>query len=236
MTTAKPDAKWCRIADALTTTVTTAPPGTRLPTEAQLAAEHAVNRHTIRRAIDHLVRAGLVRVEQGRGSFVAETLIDYEVQPRTRFNEWIRRHNREPAGEILTLRHHPATPQTAAALAIEPGAPTLILHRLGRADGTPISLAKHHFDPARHPTLEAALRTAPTISAALATAGIADYRRLSTKVTARLPTPSEATLLNLPRTRPLLVCENLNVDATGTVIEFGLALYPSTRVQVVIEP
>src|SRR5881227_3477935 len=73
-------------------------PGAKLPTEAQLAARFDVNRHTVRRAIESLVRNGLVRVEQGRGSFVAEDVLGYEVSARTRFSEWIRRHNKEPSG------------------------------------------------------------------------------------------------------------------------------------------
>src|SRR5271156_5240021 len=66
------------------------PPGARLPTEAELSARFAVNRHTVRRALEELSRGGLIRVEQGRGSFVAEDVIDYTVAPRTRFSEWIR--------------------------------------------------------------------------------------------------------------------------------------------------
>ena len=61
-------------------------PGARLPTEAQLAVRFGVNRHTIRRALEELSRNGLVRVEQGRDSFVAEDVLDYEVAARTRFS------------------------------------------------------------------------------------------------------------------------------------------------------
>ncbi len=73
-------------------------PGARLPTEAELSQHFRVNRHTVRRALEELSRAGLVRVEQGRGSFVAEDVIEYAVEPRTRFSEWIRKHNKEPSG------------------------------------------------------------------------------------------------------------------------------------------
>ena len=79
-------------------------PGTRLPTEAEFSARFGVNRHTIRRAVDTLVRNGQVRVEQGRGAFVADDLLDYEISPRTRFSERIRRHNRVPDGHLLRLR------------------------------------------------------------------------------------------------------------------------------------
>src|SRR6202042_3283321 len=81
----------------------TYPPGGRLPTEADLSARFNVNRHTVRRALEELSRGGLIRVEQGRGSFVTEDVLDYTVGPRTRFTEWIHRHNKEPSGRVLQL-------------------------------------------------------------------------------------------------------------------------------------
>src|SRR5580698_4595501 len=94
----------------------TYPPGARLATEAQLATRFSVNRHTIRRALEELSRNGLVRVEQGRGSFVAEDVLDYAVAPRTRFSEWIRRQNKEPSGRIIDLREIAADATVAAGL------------------------------------------------------------------------------------------------------------------------
>src|ERR1700733_2427409 len=91
-------------------------PGTRLPTEAELSARFGVNRHTVRRALEELSRDGLVRVEQGRGSFVAEDVLDYNVEARTRFSEWIRKHNKEPSGLIRQLREVPADQGGAAGL------------------------------------------------------------------------------------------------------------------------
>lgn len=211
-------------------------PGDRLPTEAQLAARHGVNRHTVRRAIETLVRSGLVRVEQGRGSFVAEDRIDYTVQPRTRFNEWIRQQNKEPTGRILQIAQVSATTQVAAGLGVPPGAAVALLWRLGMADGTPVSLTSHHFSLDARPGLLDALRTAPSITAALHSVGVADYRRRVTRVAARMPTATEAGLLRVPRSRPLLVCENVNVDLGGDIVEFGIAQYPSSRVQIMFEP
>ncbi len=210
--------------------------GDKLPTEAQLSARFAVNRHTVRRALEELSRQGLVRVEQGRGSFVAEESIDYEVVPRTRFSEWIRRHNKEPSGRVLDLRDVTADSATAAALGLRPGARVVRFERLGLADDMPVSLSMHHFSQARLPGLMAALRDGASITAALASCGVADYMRQSTRVTARLPTPSEAELLRTPRNRPLLVAENINVDREGNVIEFAIGRYPTPRVQMVFEP
>lgn len=211
-------------------------PGERLLTEAELAAQHGVNRHTVRRAIESLVRTGLVRVEQGRGSFVAEDRIDYAVQPRTRFNEWIRRQNKEPTGQTLHIRPVAASIQVAAGLGVARGTTVALFGRLGMADGVPISLASHYFLLAGRPALLDALRAAPTITDALRSVGVLDYRRKVTRVSARMPTPTEAGLLQVPRSRPLLICENVNVDLSGAIVEFGVSSYPSTRVQVMFEP
>jgi len=232
------DTIWQQIATTLRAEIAagTPPPGGRLPSEAALAARFAVNRHTVRRALDALAREGLIQIAQGRGSFVAEDVLDYAIGPRTRFSEWIRRHNREPGGQVLRLIELPAEASVARGLGVAEGGPVILLERLGLADGRPVSLTTHHFPAALGPGLLDALRDWPGISAALAAIGIADYRRQVSRVTARAPTAEEAALLRIPRSRPLLVAENVNVDAAGRVVEFGLARYPTPRVQLVFEP
>ena len=231
-------AVWKRIEMALREEIGSGalPSGSRLPTEAQLALRFGVNRHTIRRAVEALSRAGLVRVEQGRGSFVAEDVLDYAVSTRTRFSEWIRRHNKEPSGQIVDLRLIGADAFTAAGLAVPVGAEIVVMERLGFADGRPVSLATHSFPAERFPLLHSHLRNGAGISEALAACGLPDYRRQTTKVTARLPNSREASLLRMPKTQPLLVTENINVDPDGRVVEFGLGRYPTPRVQIVFEP
>jgi GntR family phosphonate transport system transcriptional regulator len=60
--------------------------------------------------------------------------------------------------------------------------------------------------------------------------------RLQTRVTARLPTQTEAGLLRMARNRPVLITENINVDRAGAIIEFAYGCYPTPRVQIVFEP
>jgi GntR family phosphonate transport system transcriptional regulator len=47
-------------------------PGDKLPPEQVLANRFAVNRHTLRRAVDELVKVGLVERRWGVGVFVLE--------------------------------------------------------------------------------------------------------------------------------------------------------------------
>ena len=239
MTDASPAVpQWRRIAQSIGSEIGSRglQPGARLPTEAELAARFGVNRHTVRRALDQLVRAGLVRTERGRGTFVAEDVIAYPVVARTRFNEWIRKQNREPSGQVLHVREQAASAHVAAGLGVAEGSMVVWMERLGLASGTPVSLGSHYFAPARLPGILEALRASDTVTAALRAVGVPDYVRQSTRVSARMPSMVEADLLQVSRSQPVLVTDNVNVDAGGRIVEFGVTRYPSTRVQVVFEP
>jgi GntR family transcriptional regulator, phosphonate transport system regulatory protein len=228
---------WRQIATTLEREIATGTrrAGERLPTEAVLSAQFNVNRHTVRRALEALTARGLVRVEQGRGSFVAEDVLDYPLGGRTRFSETIRRQNREPQGRILELKEMPSDSLVADALGIRRGRPVLRVVRLGLADGKPIVIGKHHFPLPRFTPLADLLHANASISAALAACRVPDYRRRVTRVTARMPTPEEASLLEQSRTRPVLASEALNTDAAGQAVDFTLGCYAAGRVQIVVE-
>ncbi|WP_431269447.1 phosphonate metabolism transcriptional regulator PhnF [Dankookia sp. P2] len=230
-------ALWRQIVGALEAQIGTGglTPGTRLPTEAELSARFAVNRHTVRRAMEELQVRGLVRIEQGRGSFVAEDVLDYPLGPRTRFSETIRRQNREPQGRILRLEEIDADGQVAEALKLRRNRPVVIAERLGLVDGRPVVLGAHYFSAARFPGIARLLAENPSVTHALATLGVADYRRLSTRITARMPTAEEATVLEQSRTRPVLVTEAVNVDNSGEPVELSIACYAAGRMQILVE-
>ena len=210
-------------------------PGARLPTEQAFTARFAVNRHTVRRAMEELEASGLVRVEQGRGTFVAEDVLDYRLGARTRFTEVIRQQNREPSGRVLGIAEVPADAAVAAALGLGRGRPVVKAERLGLADGRPVVVGTHFFPAARFPRIAAELAADPSITRALAAGGVPDYRRRTTRVTARMPTPEEADLLQQSRARPVLVAETVNTDPSGEPVEAGWSCYAAGRVQLVVE-
>jgi GntR family transcriptional regulator, phosphonate transport system regulatory protein len=210
-------------------------PGTRLPTEADFAAYFQVNRHTVRRAMEVLAAQGLVRVEQGRGSFVSEEILDYPLGPRTRFSESIRRQNREPAGVILAIEQMPADAMIADALAITHGRPVLFAKRLCLADQRPVAVGYHYLPVERFPQIGEMLAANPSITAALSASGLPNYRRKLTRIGARMPSVEEARLLEQARSRPVLVTEAVNVDAEGQAVELSIACYAAARMQLLVE-
>jgi len=211
-------------------------PGAHVPTEQQLSERFGVNRHTVRRATATLEEEGLIRVEQGRGMFVAEHVIDYTVGKRTRFTENISRQSRAPGGRVLKTKRMKADAMISDALYIPRGTPVGMLQRLGEADGRPVTLAEHYFNLKRFPDIMERIAAYGSISRALEELGIPDYLRKITKVTTRLPDRTEAELLQQPRTRPILISESVNIDPNGVPIELGVTRFAGDRVQLIFVP
>lgn len=212
------------------------PPGARLPTELELARRFSVNRHTLRRAMSALQDEGLVRVEQGRGTFVQEQVIDYQIGRRTRFTDTITRIGRAPDGHLLKSRTGPGDATVLKQLDLSPGASVVMLDVLRRVDDRPIYFTTHYLPAERFAEIDMRYQTTKSLTAAFASYGVTDYFRKVSRITARMPTPEEAALLEQPRTLPVLITENVNVDVDGRPIEFTCARAAAARLQIVIEP
>lgn len=210
-------------------------PGDRLPSENTLAGRYGVNRHTIRRAMAALERAGLVRVEQGRGAFVREPVINYPVGRRTRFSENLTRQRRAPGNVLLEAVDTEADGPVAAALGIRPGDVVTRITSAGEADGRRINYCHSYFPRTLFPGMATVYRQLGSVTQTLEHFKVRDYFRKSTRIIARMPTTLEARELGQPRTRPVLITESVNVDARGVPVEFGVSLFASDWVQIVVD-
>lgn len=208
-------------------------PGEQLPPEPELAARFSVNRHTIRRAMGELELSGLVRIEQGRGTFVQEHAIDYAIGRRTRFSQNLAAQGMRGHSEIVDAQLTRA-PEVARHLGLSRTAKVLHVQMIGKAESRTIDVAEHYFDPARFPGLDERLRELGSISRALAQYGIADYTRKWSRITAAVPTAPVARLLNQPKTRPVLQVEALNVDLDGKPLQYSMTRFAGDWVQLTV--
>ena len=208
--------------------------GDSLPPERVLAERFEVNRHTFRQSMAALAEDDLVQIEQGRGTFVQDVVLDYRLTSRTRFSEIVSRQNRTPGGRLLRSEELEATTAIIAALGGD-ASRCVLLETLSETDGRPISIGAHHFPLLRFARMPALFAETGSISAALARLGVADCSRQSTRVMALLPDTEEARLLRQSRNRPVLVTEAVNADSDGEPIEFGIARFASDRVQILVE-
>ena len=230
------EALWKQIALALENDIrcgTFAEGGQRLPTEQTLRTRFAVNRHTVRRAIQALAEKGLVRTEQGRGVFVNIEMVEYPLGRRVRFSESLTAQQKAPKGRILHIGRVPAPLDAREALELETSDNAWRVDRLGFSEDRPITLSSHYFSYHRFPKLADAFHENDSITKALKRSGVTDYERRETRIHARPATAEETRILELPRGRPVLVTEGINIDSNALPVEFSIARFAADRVQLV---
>ena len=195
-------------------------PGEKLPNDLELALKYGVNRHTVRYAIRALEQEGLLRVEQGRGTFVVDHPTPYLLSPQTRLTDNLISQGRLARRKILSAATIPADERLAGYLGLQARDDVLRIDTLSYQDEIPIVIAHSYFPARRTPGLLDKFSGANSISTALRRIGIDDYSQQWVTISARLPSAQEARLLGMSTSAPVFVKESL--DCSGRVpIKFG---------------
>ena len=227
-------ALWRQIADQIRLGIATGNLGSdgKLPPELALSERFGVNRHTVRAAIAALVQEGVLRAEQGRGTFIeARKKLSYPITKRTRFSTGLEGQVRERRSTLLAHAVEPATERVAEALALTAGAPALRMELLSEVDGRPLSRGTGWFDAERFSGFDKIYVETQSITAAFRRYGIDDYLRRSTVVSARHADPADLRDLGLSPGAIVLVTVAVNVDMEGRPIEFAETRFAADRVE-----
>lgn len=131
-------------------------PGTRLPSENELADLYETSRPTVRRAIARLKAEGLVVTEQGRATFVRPSPhvrlllsgTSYRKHRRaglTGFNAQVREQGQQPLQRLLAVTTVPAPDEVALRLALDETAPVVVRRRLFLVDDQPVALCDSYY-------------------------------------------------------------------------------------------
>ncbi|WP_294644937.1 phosphonate metabolism transcriptional regulator PhnF [uncultured Aureimonas sp.] len=228
--------RWRRVADRIRASIADGSVAEQLPPETELAERYAVNRHTVRRAIQSLAAEGLLRSERGRGTFVNAPAprLAYPVGPRTRFSENVTAQGQRPAGRLIRSETVRADPALAAMLDCPIGAALARLDTLSVASGLPLSVSTGYFPADRFPNIVRDYAETGSITEALRRHGLPDYRRLETRITAERVHPSDAAHLDLPPDSIVLISSAIDVDAEDRPVQALRSRFPADRMELVI--
>jgi GntR family phosphonate transport system transcriptional regulator len=227
---------WEQIATEITAAISngTYLPGQRLPTEHSLANQFGVNRHTIRRSLSNLCSQGLLRVIQGSGTYVEEFAVDLLLTKRTRLHQSLEQAGLKGGLQVLKSQTVVASTDLAHKLKVPVRTKLLLMQTIGEASNFPLSVSERYFPLPRFSGLEASVLQTGSITAAFSACGVADYTRLTSRITADMPKVELAGLLKQPATRPVLLVESVNIDAQGVPIEFATTWFAGDRVSLTV--
>ena len=207
------------------------PPGVRLPTEAEYAAQFKVSIAPVRQALLDLAAAGLITRQKGRGTFVRDAPVEEEIDLLTSFTASLRRRGVAFRMQVLDHRALVSPLEVSRALGLRAGAKVVRLLRLAWINDQPGALVDawlpsppfgrlveyRDFDSGRslYATLEADFDVH---------LGMARSRLEVARATAE-----ESRLLRLAESTPILRMASVTQDNVGRAVEAAWVTYRADR-------
>jgi GntR family transcriptional regulator len=202
-----------------------------LPSERELSRTYGVSRLTVRQAIDSLVQRGLLRREQGIGTFVAQPKV-VQVFPTTLgFSARMRKGGHLTLNRVLSHTVQEARSSVARRLRLAEGTEVTCLVRLRIVDNEPLMLERSYLSLQRFPDLlgdDFAVRSLYEVLAARY--GIQIYE-LDQTLEPVLMTAYEAELLNSTPGSPAMLMEVVALAGEEDPFEFSKAIVRGDKCQ-----
>lgn len=193
-------------------------PGDPFENELALVARLRLSRPTIRKAMNELVRQGLLVRRRGVGTHVASQVVHKRDGLTTLFDE-LRASGREPRTQVLRLQASRPHPIAAEALGLSPETPLVYLERLRYSDGVPLVVLRSWLPPSLTD-----VRAEDFVDHGLydVLAGRGMHKaEAHQRIRARLATSRERHLLALAAVDAVLTVQWTSFDAEGRGLEYG---------------
>ncbi len=191
-----------------------------LPSERTLSARLGISRVTVRKSLDELARAGMLRRRQGARTVVAKR-VQKTLSTLTGFSDELRARGSVPGHRWLSRQTVLPTPSEAMALGIAGDDAVVRLVRVRLADGRPLAIERATVPQAILPSGEL---VGASLYEALTSLGAAPVRGMQ-RIRAGIMTQVDATLLEHEVGAPLLIIERRCFLADGRAVEFTETRY-----------
>lgn len=203
-------------------------PGDKLPSESKLCKFHNVSPMTVRRAIDILVKEGVVTTEQGRGTFV-KSIKFWEATFHLQALQKLFSNDRETKIKILEASIVPADARISEKMSLNPGDKTIYLRRLIFLQNKPFIYHREYviYDPQR-PIVESEMEV-------IAFSGIFEGRansslkRSDLSIEAIILNNEEARILQTPQGSAAFLLEHTFYDFDDKPVSWGWLICPGDR-------
>jgi GntR family transcriptional regulator len=207
------------------------PDGAQLPNEAKLSEMLGVSRITMRHALRNMEEWGLLRREQGRGTFVRSSTVIAGARGPTSLTQEMADRGLPVGSRILELSEIPADNAIASALEIREGAAVVRLRRLRLGGGLPIGIQTAHLLAKRVPGLVGMSEPLISLYATLrARFGLVPQSALEVYRVGAI-SAEDAELLDVSTGSPVFIVQRTTSDARGPY-EFTVSTMRGDRYEI----
>jgi GntR family transcriptional regulator len=198
-------------------------PGEALPSERDLAARVEVSRVTVRKAVQHLVREGLLVQRHGSGTYVAPRLdrVEQSLSQLTSFAEDMARRGMAVHSVWLDRRLYPPSPEETVTLGLGASDSVARVARLRLSKGVPLAIERASLSATILPDPEA---IGTSLYMHLEKSGHRPVRAIQ-RIRAISLGDDDAALLEVAPGVASLHIERTSYLASGRVVEFTRSIY-----------
>jgi GntR family transcriptional regulator len=228
---AGPASLYRKVADDLRAAISagTHPPGTRLPSESDLAERYSVSRGTVRQAFAALRADGVIASRRGARRIVLGGPQLQSFGELVSFSRWARVLGEVPSGRVVTMARREAKPSESGQLRLAPGAVIYHMTRVRLLSGRPVMIERTAF-PTRVGAMVAGIdANRESIYERLEELGVvfADAEHIIDSVPA---SADDARLLECRPRVPLLRERRRTTDPSGVPVEWSEDRYLGSAV------
>ncbi|WP_342363813.1 GntR family transcriptional regulator [Terrarubrum flagellatum] len=204
--------------------------GDALPAEREISQASGISRVTVRKALDTLLKEGLLSRRQGSGTYIAPR-IEQPAAVLAGFSADMANRGFIADAILIECRVGVATPEEAMTLSLSVDAAVARLTRVRTADGEPLAIERAVIPAVFLPQPE---KVGPSLYTALGARGFRPVRGLQ-RLQASLATSQEAKLLSIPVGAAILRIERRTFLANGAAVEFTRSAYRGDRYDFITE-
>lgn len=119
--------------------------GKKIPSETELSEIYKVSRITIRKAIEELVKEGLLLKKQGKGTFVQQNKIQRKINNLLSFTKSCEINGMTPSSIVTKKKILAPTEEQIKEMGLKKNEKILYIQRIRLADGFPIMCENNYF-------------------------------------------------------------------------------------------
>ncbi len=206
--------------------------GSRLPSEQQFAEYFGVDRKTLRRAIALLCDEGMLVRFQGKGTYIAERRVDYDVVAADDVDDMLRKSEMQPSSRVLYRQVRRAGRKYGAILGIDADEQVFRLVRLRLGNGEPVALQDSYIPLSVAPDAAKVDYNIYSIYGLLRRLGYEINRIDESFYFLQLGECVESKLLATGADAVVFVAEDTTLDSSGRVLEYTRSMINSGKMSI----
>ncbi len=199
--------------------------GSQVPSELEISAQMNVSRMTARKALDTLVSKGILYRRKGKGTYVADSTVSYNLTTMHSFSHILKSRGYEVSTRVLRVDVGPGEPDILEQLHLGVDTRLIVIRRLRLVDGKAAAIHIAYLEHRIYaPILEVDLSSESLLDAMHKILGV-QLAYSQDSVQADIVKLEEARLLELEPGSPVLRVEGVTYSEYGEPTRVSRAVY-----------